>query len=85
MNVRINEPISVIFEYNHRSVQAKPKQIEWAGKTHQITGIGYHYPQLKGNTLYHMFSVVSQSNYFKLAFNTENLQWHLEEVSPASG
>ncbi len=71
----INEPVTV------GSVDGNPRYVIWKGRNHTIIKIGLHHHFRKGLTLYHVFSVVTNTLFFKLRLNTDNLIWHLEEIS----
>lgn len=78
---KISAPISVdlVFDYQKRSVF--PKEVVWEGRTYPILKIGLHHTYRLGRTLFHVFSVASESLFFRLELNTDNLFWRLEEVS----
>lgn len=57
-----------------------PKYVIWKGRSHNITQIGLHHHFREGNTLCHVFSVISGTLFLRLKFNTDNLIWVLEEV-----
>lgn len=60
-----------------------PKYVLWKGRTYKINQVGFHHTYLQGETLCHIFSVVSGSVFFKINFNTKDLSWKLEEISDA--
>lgn len=70
----IDEPVIVGLINN------APKYVIWKGRNYTITRVGLHHHFREGKTLYHVFSVLSQSIFFRLKMNTENLLWRLEEV-----
>jgi hypothetical protein len=74
MTTKIDERVEV------NLVSAVPQWVFWRGRTYQITKIGLHHTYCEGRILYHIFSVVSQTLFFRLKFNTENLFWTLEEI-----
>lgn len=58
-----------------------PKYVIWKGRNYTIIKIGLHHAFRKGRTLYHIFSVIANTVYMRLNFNTDNLQWKLEEIN----
>jgi hypothetical protein len=60
-----------------------PKYLIWKGKDYRLDKIGFHHSFYQGKVLYHIFSVVAGTVFFKLRLNTENLLWKLEEVADA--
>jgi len=61
-------------------VSGLPKWLIWRERRYQIEKIGLHHTYREGRTLYHVFSVVSDTLFLKLRLDTENLTWCLEEV-----
>ena len=81
MHQTIHESIDVIAIFPRGSSRALPKRIKWQGKDYSITELGMHYPQRMGRVLHHIFSVTAGTLFFRLNFNTETLQWVVEEIS----
>ena len=61
----------------------KPIELNYAGRSIKITQMGLHHKYYEGRALHHVFSVCSDSAYFRLNLNTESLTWILEETKPA--
>jgi hypothetical protein len=78
---KISAPISVVTDYDHHTRQFKPIKVTWEGRDYPILKIGLHHTYRDGRTLYHIFSALGQNLFFKLAFNTDTLQWMLEEIA----
>ncbi len=78
---KVDTPVSVISSYNHRLHLVSPRKILWGGKEYLITKTGLHHTFRQGRTLFHIFSVVADSVFFRLSLNTDNLSWNLEEIS----
>ncbi len=57
-----------------------PKKVLFEGNEHLIKKVGFHHSYRDGRTLYHVFSVASDSMFFRLVLNTETLGWMLEEI-----
>jgi hypothetical protein len=56
-------------------------KLKWRGKYYTVLKQAYHYKVWEGRTRLHKFTVSSEALDFRLSYNTENLQWVLEEVS----
>ena len=52
-----------------------PKKVLFEGNEHLIKKVGFHHVYRDGRTLYHVFSVASDSLFFRLVLNTETLGW----------
>ncbi len=78
---KIKAPISVSLLFNHQIRKVAPASLAWEGKVYKVTKIGLHHTYRSGRTLFHVFSVVADDNFFRLVLNTENLFWTLEEIS----
>jgi hypothetical protein len=78
---KVSLPVSVIASYNHKTRSLTPRKVLFEGREHLIVHVGYHHTFRDGRSLYHVFSVASETLFFKLVFNTETLGWMLEEIS----
>jgi len=78
---KMSAPISVALVYNHKTREVKPCKVFWDGKPYLIKKIGLHHTVWHGRTLFHVFSVESESLFFRLVLNTESLSWMLEEIA----
>lgn len=78
---RINAPISVTCTFDHRAYKATPLAVLWGRETYKVTRVGHHHTYRQGRTLFHVFSVNTETLYFRLVFNTDTLGWTLEEIS----
>jgi len=78
---RINESVSVTTFFNHQDKSIFPKAIIWHNHSYPVTKLGLHHTYRLGSTLYHIFSVISRSYFFRLKLDTTNLHWVLEEIS----
>lgn len=79
--MKLDTPVSVISSYNHRLRTVTPRKILWSGREYLVTKTGLHHTSRQGRTLFHIFSVVAGSVFFRLSLNTDNLFWNLEEIS----
>lgn len=76
-----NEPVSVILISDANTRAVRPSSVIWAGRTYPIIKVGLHHKLYKGETLVHIYSVVSNNIFFRLELNTDSLLWRLTEVS----
>lgn len=81
MNEVINEKVSVVMVFDKNTETAGPQKIKWRGRIYEIKKIGYHHLVRQGKKLLHIFSVATNNLFFRLALDTENLHWHLEEIA----
>jgi hypothetical protein len=70
----IAEKVSVI------SQDDTPLSITWKNRDYKITKIGLHHDFYEGKILMHVFSVLSDTLFLKLKFNTKHLTWNLMEI-----
>lgn len=72
--------ISVSLVYDGKRKKSIPRSIIWNNKIYRVKKIGLHHTYKKGDTLYHVFSAIAGTMYFKLVLDTANLHWSLEEL-----
>lgn len=80
---KINESVSVSLSYNHKTHKVTPKALVWQGRLYGVSKIGLHHTFRRGRTLYHVFSVVTPTLFFRLVLDTQNLHWKAEEIADA--
>jgi hypothetical protein len=73
--MQINEKVTV------GMVNNIPKYVLWNGRSHTVKQIGLHHFYRQGKTLFHVFSVISDTLFMRLKLDTEILSWTLEDVS----
>ena len=78
---KVSVPVSVSLTFDSTKRIVFPKWLVWNGRTYPILKVGLHHTFRQGRTLFHVFSVVSKTLFFRLVFNTDNLHWRLEEIS----
>ena len=84
---RIAEKVSVITVHSQerksgeRGTRVMPRKIRWQGREYIINKLGYHHTVREGRKLLHKFSVSTGTIDFRLSYDTETLDWVLEEVS----
>lgn len=76
----LSAPVSVSVFFDHKARTFRLKRVIFDGTEYKVKQIGYHMTHREGRILYHLFYVASDSMFLKLKFNTENLQWTLEEL-----
>jgi hypothetical protein len=80
MQQQLHDLVSVKLFFDQRG-QVRLEKVFWAGREYPILKIGLHHQYRQGRTLFHVFSAVSESLFFRLVLNTDSLFWTLEEVS----
>ncbi len=78
---KLFEKVSVISSYSHEKNRFILYKIRWRLRDYFIKKLAYHHKIREGRELLHIFHVTDGNLDFKLQFNTENLNWILEEVS----
>jgi len=71
------ERIDVIAIFKHGNPHVY--KIEHKNKEYRIEKTGLHYTQKVGETLYHIFGLLSENTFFKIAMDTKTLNWKLLE------
>jgi len=86
MRESLDEPISVIWFYNAGKKHIQLHRMNWNGQDYFLGKIDFWHKTKHGDTLIHHFSIADAegSAYFKLALNTDTLQWALEEYMTAN-
>jgi len=78
---KINSEVSVKLVYNSKEKKVYPEEVIWNKRVYPIIKLGLHHTFKKGRTLYHVFSVISKTLFFKLILNTETLHWYLDQIA----
>ncbi|OGG07836.1 hypothetical protein A2872_03275 [Candidatus Gottesmanbacteria bacterium RIFCSPHIGHO2_01_FULL_42_12] len=71
MEVSVDSPVQVVFN-------SRPLELVYRGRSIKITQVGLHHKYYEGRILHHVYSVASETAFYRLNFNTENLIWILE-------
>ena len=79
MNIPVYEKVSVVVIYRP-SLSSTPRKMKWQAREYIFTKYNYHHAIRKGRTLFHIFHLSSEKMDFRLCFDTESLEWTLEEV-----
>lgn len=78
---KLQEPVSVSLSYNHVKQLVTPKAIVWKNRLYPITKLGLHHTYRQGRTLFHVFSVVTPTLFFRLVMDTDTLHWKVDEIA----
>lgn len=83
MTEKIDEEVSVVMYYSADKKYACPHIISWNNRQYDVGKIGYHHKIKEGAVIHHIFELVdkTESLWFRLDFNSDNLHWRLEAVS----
>ena len=73
----INDRIEVIAKFAGN--KTTPVKFLWGNREILIKKVNLVYSRFVGKTKFYYFAVSDSANYFKLQFNTEDLQWTLLE------
>lgn len=81
MRESLDEPVSVVWYYNARTRQMQPYMLTWNNQDYHLGKIDFWHKTWDGKYRIHHFSIADKagSAYFKLALNTDTLQWVIEE------
>ncbi|RJR32135.1 hypothetical protein C4569_00260 [Candidatus Parcubacteria bacterium] len=78
MYEKINQPIEVLVFFKGTKIQ--PLYFKHRNKKYKIEKLNLIHYQKNGQGKIYYFNVTDKTTYFKLSFNTNNLQWRLEEM-----
>jgi len=84
MTQKISQPVSVLLASDSQIKKTRPSLLFWRSQKYPINKVAFHHSYRHGQTLFHVYSVLSQNFYFKLVLNTDDLSWLLEEYSDVS-
>jgi hypothetical protein len=73
----INESIQVITSFADGKI--KPLKFLWQGREFLVSKVNLTYHHFEGRVKIYYFAVSDSANYFKLRFNSDNLNWTLLE------
>jgi len=74
----INDPIDVIVNFAGKRVA--PKVFKWNGKEYPVKQVNLVHHGKEGNKHIFYFSVSDLTNYFKLRFDPEFMEWRIVEL-----
>lgn len=77
MHQFLNDPIDVTVDFSGRRV--RPKEVRWSNRSYLIPQVNLIHGAREGTKRIFYFSVSDNSNFMKLRFDTETLEWRLVE------
>jgi len=78
--MKIDELVSVVWYFDANKKKTVLVKVVWKSRTYKVNEVGLHHTFKSGESLIHVFSVVAGDLFFRLEFNSVNLQWKLKEV-----
>lgn len=86
MRESLDEPVSVIWFYNAKTRHVQPHRMSWNNQDYNLGKVDFWHKTREGDVLIHHFSIADTLGqaYFKLALNTDTLQWVIEEYMTAN-
>lgn len=78
---KVNAPVVVIFKSDPIKKIVMPVRIFWGERKYDVQKLTWHNPKYEGKTLYHYYSVLTETILFKLKLNTSSQLWILEEIA----
>lgn len=84
MITKIYERVSVNLISDGENKKVQPSFLKWHSKVYKLNKVNLHHTTHIGQVLFHIFSVSDGSHFFRLALNTMDLSWVLEEISDDS-
>ncbi|MBA2279407.1 hypothetical protein H0V99_03145 [Candidatus Saccharibacteria bacterium] len=85
MRESLEEPVSIVWYYNAKLRHMQPHILTWNNQDYHLGKIDFWHKTWSGKHQIHHFSIADKGGgvYFKLALNTDSLQWVLEEYMTA--
>jgi len=78
MHELLNDPIDVCVDFmGHR---VRPTIVKWGTKTYPMKSVNLVHSAREGTKKIFYFSVSDQSNFMKLRFDPETMEWRLVEI-----
>jgi len=78
---KVLAPISILALFNHKKRAFEPIVIFWEGRKYKVRKIGYHHAIKEGTNLFHIFSILCDTLFFRVRLDAQNLVWTVEEIS----
>ena len=78
---KLSAPVSVTAVFDHKKRMFVPVKVLWEGREHEVAKVGFRHTYRQGRTLYHVFSVATESLFFRLVLDTDSLLFRLEEIA----
>jgi len=80
MYQKISEKVDVEMRFGKK---IELVSVHWGNRAYKVDRIGLHHTVSQGRTLFHVFSVVTDTLFMRLILNSQTLTWRLEEVAHA--
>ena len=83
MREKISEKVSIVSYYSDKKDKFLPLRLIWQNREYNLSLMGFVHKYLNGDTYHHIYEMVDQDQkmYFRLNFNSKDLEWTLEVVS----
>ncbi len=78
---QVNDKIDVLSLSRKGQGIVVPLRFSWKNKIYNIKKLGLTHPIREGRVLYHIFEGTDGNTFFRLKYDTENLQWLLESIT----
>ncbi len=75
---KYNDPVDVLASFS--GTKAVPHALKWHNKRYPLTKVNLVHVAHEGRGKVFYFSVSDATNFFKLRFDAENLEWRLLEL-----
>lgn len=76
--LEISEPVDVWVLFQKSKIQ--PTVFFWHGRQIKIEKINLVHSSKEGSNTFYYFSISSAGNFYRLKFDTQKMNWTLEEV-----
>lgn len=74
----VKESVDVLVAFQKQ--KPKPMMFKWGKRYYQVDKVNLVHTERVGREKIYYFSVSDKTHAFRLAFSTESMQWHLEEM-----
>jgi hypothetical protein len=86
--IELNEPIQVLVDFRpsarfgsqHGPIKVIPRAFLWKHRRYVINSLNLVHKEKEGDVIMYYFSVSTDTNTYKLAFNNLTLEWNLVEI-----
>lgn len=78
MHEYLNDVVEVTVDFSGRRV--RPREVRWCNRTYPLHRVNLVHGTREGIKRIFYFSVSDQTNFMKLRFDTESLEWRLVEM-----
>lgn len=78
MHEILNDPIDVRVDFVGNRV--RPREVRWGKHSYPMRSVNLVHGAREGNRRIFYFSVSDETNFMKLRFDTESMEWRLVEI-----